>query len=132
MSFTYDDLSKIILASGLTSDEVSKTLKAIGISFSWNKKNIMKTAEQILKDMPSIKQGLDDFYGRQTVLNALNLALSQGQILPIASVSPSTLLDTHVILCKPNYIGKDGSIKKAIVNEYKGKGTWLAPKDDLY
>jgi len=47
----------------------------------------MKTAEQILKDMPSIKQGLDDFYGRQTVLNALNLALSQGQILPIDSVS---------------------------------------------
>jgi len=33
--------------------------------------------------MPSIKQGLDDFYGKQTVLNALNLALNQGQTLPV-------------------------------------------------
>lgn len=44
------------------------------------------TAEEILKDMPSIKQGFDDFYGRQTVLNALNLALSQEQSLPTGTV----------------------------------------------
>ena len=27
--------------------------------------------EGIIKGMPSVKMGLDDFYGRQTVLNAL-------------------------------------------------------------
>jgi len=36
----------------------------------------MTKAEEILKDMPSVNQGLDDFYGRQTVLNALNKALN--------------------------------------------------------
>jgi hypothetical protein len=52
--------------------------------------------------------------------------------LHLDSVNPSTLLDTHVVLCKPNYLAKDGSIKLAIVNNYEGLGTWLAPKDDLY
>ena len=37
----------------------------------------MKTAEQILNERPSVKMGLDDFYWRQTVLKALNLALNQ-------------------------------------------------------
>ena len=37
----------------------------------------MTDAEKILKEMPSVKMGIDDFYGRQTVLNALNKALSQ-------------------------------------------------------
>ena len=38
-------------------------------------------AKEILKDMPSVKQGLDDFYGRQTVLNALNKVLNQNKEL---------------------------------------------------
>ena len=31
----------------------------------------MTEVEKILKDMPSVKIGLDDFYGRQTVINVL-------------------------------------------------------------
>ena len=37
----------------------------------------MTDVEKILKEMPSVKMGLDDFYGRQTVLNALNKVLNQ-------------------------------------------------------
>lgn len=35
----------------------------------------MTTAEEILSKYPSVKLGLDDHYGKQTVLNALNEAL---------------------------------------------------------
>jgi len=35
----------------------------------------MTKAEEILEKYPSVKLGLDDHYGRQTVLNALNEAL---------------------------------------------------------
>jgi hypothetical protein len=35
----------------------------------------MTKAEEILKKYPSVKLGLDDHYGRQTVLNALNESL---------------------------------------------------------
>jgi hypothetical protein len=31
----------------------------------------MSKEKTILKEMPSVKMGLDDFYGRQTVLKAL-------------------------------------------------------------
>jgi len=36
----------------------------------------MTKAEKILENLPSVKIGLDDHYGKQTVLNALNQALS--------------------------------------------------------
>ena len=36
----------------------------------------MSEAEKIIKDMPFVKYGLDNFYGHQTVLNALNQALN--------------------------------------------------------
>jgi len=35
------------------------------------------TAEEIIKKYPSVKIGLDDHYGRQTVLNMINEALNQ-------------------------------------------------------
>jgi hypothetical protein len=35
----------------------------------------MTKAEEILEKYPSVKLGLDDHYGKQTVLNALNEAL---------------------------------------------------------
>ena len=35
----------------------------------------MTKAEEILKKYPSVKLGLDEHYGKQTVLNALNEAL---------------------------------------------------------
>ena len=38
-------------------------------------------AKNILKDMPNVKQGSDDFYGRQTVLNALNKVLDRNKEL---------------------------------------------------
>ena len=36
----------------------------------------MTKAEEILNKYPSVKLGLDDHYGRQTVLNMLNEALN--------------------------------------------------------
>ena len=36
----------------------------------------MDKAREILEQMPDVKIGLDSFYGRQTVLNALNKALN--------------------------------------------------------
>ena len=76
----------------------------------------MKAAEQILKDMPSIKQGLDNFYGEQTVLNALNLALKQGQILPVSNVNntfkakiESEMLTLKTNLKKISAIGQNGN-----------------------
>lgn len=56
------------------------------INLALNQKPIVKTAEEILKEMPSVKQGLDDFYGRQTVLNGLNLALNHNEPLHLDSV----------------------------------------------
>lgn len=35
----------------------------------------MTKAEEILSKYPSVKLGLDEYYGKQTVLNALNEAL---------------------------------------------------------
>ena len=35
----------------------------------------MSEAEKILEKYPKIKVGIDDFYGKQTVLNAINEAL---------------------------------------------------------
>lgn len=40
----------------------------------------MTKAEKILENLLSIKIGLDDHYGRQTVLNALNQALSMSGV----------------------------------------------------
>tara|TARA_R110000744_G_scaffold357580_2_gene464451 strand:+ start:6169 stop:6381 length:213 start_codon:yes stop_codon:yes gene_type:complete len=36
----------------------------------------MDKAQEILKQMPDVKIGIDSFYGQQTVLNALNKALN--------------------------------------------------------
>jgi len=42
----------------------------------------MSKAEEILSKYPSVKLGLDDHYGKQTVLNMINEALKQpNQIL---------------------------------------------------
>jgi len=40
----------------------------------------MTKAEKILENLPSVKIGLDDHYGKQTVLNALNQALSMSGV----------------------------------------------------
>jgi hypothetical protein len=40
----------------------------------------MTKAEEILENLPSVKIGLDDHYGKQTVLNALNQALSMSGV----------------------------------------------------
>jgi hypothetical protein len=41
----------------------------------------MTKAEEILQNLPSVKIGLDDHYGKQTVLNALNQALSMSAVV---------------------------------------------------
>lgn len=41
----------------------------------------MTEAEKILENLPSVKIGLDDHYGKQTVLNALNQALSVSGVI---------------------------------------------------
>ncbi len=38
--------------------------------------NIEETIQEIIKDYPTQKIGLDDFYGRQTVVNMLNEAIN--------------------------------------------------------
>jgi hypothetical protein len=41
----------------------------------------MTKAEKILETLPSVKIGLDDHYGKQTVLNAINQALSMSGVV---------------------------------------------------
>jgi len=41
----------------------------------------MTKAEKILENLPSVKIGLDDHYGKQTVLNALHQALSMSGVV---------------------------------------------------
>ena len=41
----------------------------------------MTEAEKILEKLPSVKIGLDDHYGKQTVLNAINQALSMSGVV---------------------------------------------------
>ena len=75
----------------------------------------MKTAEQILKDMLSIKQGLDDFYGKQTVLKALNLALKQGQTLDLVDVSKRC---STARKCVYSPDGNNCGLNKCATNEF--------------
>ena len=49
----------------------------------------MSEAEKIIKDMPFVKDGLDNFYRHQTVLNALNQALNLHPVI----VTFDSLLD---------------------------------------
>ena len=46
----------------------------------------MDKAQEILKQMPDVKIGIDSFYGQQTVLNALNKALN---IPPVINSLPT-------------------------------------------
>jgi hypothetical protein len=42
-----------------------------------------------------------------------------------------SLDDYYVVLCKPNYLSKNGDIKPAIRHIGHSKITFLAPKDDI-
>jgi hypothetical protein len=53
----------------------------------------MTKAEEILENLPSVKIGLDDHYGKQTVLNALNQALSMSDV----EDSPCDHSDWHFV-----------------------------------
>jgi hypothetical protein len=49
------------------------------LTTKYNRYNMTK-AEKILETLPSVKIGLDDHYGKQTVLNAINQALSMSGV----------------------------------------------------
>ena len=83
---------------------------------------ISKIVEQILKITNESPYGRLDMASSEAgeIWKLLNAALKQGQELPIDSVS------NFVLLTKPNYKAKDGTIKRGI--EIEGK--YYAPKND--
>ena len=66
-------------------DRIFYDIKVHGIDSVLENKDFYKTykrvtkADEILKGYPSVKIGLDDFYGRQTVINIINESLSVEQ-----------------------------------------------------
>lgn len=55
---------------------------------------IEETIQEIMKDYPTQKIGLDDFYGRQTVINMLNKAINYNRCsLQLKDYSEQTFED---------------------------------------
>jgi hypothetical protein len=61
----------------------------------------MTKAEEILAKYPSVKLGLDEHYGKQTVLNALNEALRIHDFMPSCEGN-----------CGMNYCDDNGCIER--------------------
>ena len=61
----------------------------------------MTKAEEILGKYPSVKLGLDEHYGKQTVLNALNEALRIHDVMPSCEGN-----------CRMNYCDDNGCIER--------------------
>ena len=71
----------------------------------------MSEAEKIIKDMPFVKDGLDNFYGYQTVLNALNQALN----IDLVSQQRELLIDFYESTCN---ITVDKEYVENVVDSY--------------
>jgi len=90
----------------------------------------MNKAEEILKSMPSVKDGLDDFYGRQTVLNALNEALTFCEVSRSIGKSTKPTLRIMTPKQKEDY-AVPCQLCKYINSDYESKECQKCIEDDI-
>jgi TPP-dependent 2-oxoacid decarboxylase len=72
---------------------------------------IEETIQEIMKDSPTQKIGLDDFYGRQTVINMLNKAINYNQCSTQLKDKEKILFDKW-----KNYLYKGKEANTYVVN----------------
>ena len=132
MSFTSDDLSKIILASGLTSDEVSKALKSLKIpnlydgglaTHEGDNQNISNDDVEIIAPLSKLKKTINMSLKWQKVSEAQPQTLTKDKSFYISEPVIIRNDDTkQFIIGQIGFLLEDKEMKKpTAIFEYKDK-----------
>jgi hypothetical protein len=91
-----------------------------------------ETILEIMKDYPTQKIGLDDFYGRQTVINMMNKAINythSSTELPSMEAANTEIVDSLGILkTMKNSPCKEANYDEAYVTGFANCYNWIRDK----